>query len=889
MSIRPPSDTDLSQRALALFDDLLDLDDAPRQARLDRLAADDPALHARVRALLRADAHAAGVLEHRPETLFPDAGDEPDDGLVGHRIGPWRIMGIVGRGGMGAVYRGERADGEFRQAAAIKLIRRGLDRPELRRRFLRERQILAQLRHPNIATLLDGGVTEQGAPYFAMEFIDGLPIDAWCEEHRADLPTRVRLFLQVCHAVQHAHQNLTVHRDLKPSNILVTPDGQARLLDFGIAKLLEDDAEDADGTTVDRPFTPEYAAPEQLRGEAVTTATDLYSLGVVLYALLAGTHPLGITSRAAARSPAALLGREPESLPRAAQRIEPEAALTRGLSPKGLAEALRGDLAAILHRCLQPDPARRYASAEALGQDLKAWLDGRAVSATRGERVYRLRKFAWRNRYAVSAGLAAFAAIGIALALALWQAREARVQARHAQANAQAAQNHARNALSTRNFAVSLLSSASPLKSARGTQTTAVELLQAAAQRVDNELGQAPESQAELRATIGASLYQLGDRDGGIALIERGLAQMEELRLRGLPRVEALQARAIARRESGDDDGAERDVRAALAQLAGVGGDQRLQRIKLRTLLSTITTLRGRLHEALALNRDTLADRTALLGKDHEETAVDWNNLANAHLRVDECALAQSGFEHADAILVRHKGVDFPRRVWPLMGVAAARMCRGDAIALAGQALDEAERVMLAGLGADHPISVSLLANRGSVQLRQGDPAGAQRFYEQALAKARVHHDANLHQLQSQLGISLLQQGRTQAALVHLVPAVEAMAHDRVTSEPALNRAQAALGRARFLAGQQADGEREIRAVLDRLTKAGFAATDDYGEAANDLAYVLAASGRTVEAATWQARAYATLVRVYGATHPRTRALAPGVAKVALPVAAAVR
>ena len=891
------STTDLSQRALALFDALLDLEAADRDARLARLAGEDARLHAQVLALLRADALEAGVLEHRPDTLFPGGHDDGEDPMLGRRIGPWRIVGIIGRGGMGAVYRGERADGEFHQQAAIKLIRRGLDHPELRRRFLRERQILASLRHPNIATLLDGGVTEQGAPYFAMEFIDGLPIDAWCDEHHAGLHARVRLFLQVCHAVQHAHQSLTVHRDLKPSNILVTPDGQARLLDFGIAKLLEDDADE--GSTVDRPFTPEYAAPEQLRGEPVTTATDLYSLGVVLFALLSGAHPLGVTSREAARSPGLMLGREPESLVRAAQRIDMEAAQRRGLSPRALAVALRGDLAAILQRCLQPDPARRYSSAEALGQDLKAWLDGRAVSATRGERWYRLRKFAWRHRLVVAAGLGAFAAIGVALGVALWQAREARLQAQRAEANARAAQVLAQQARSTRDFAVSLLSSASPLQSARGTQTTAVDLLQAAAHRVDDELGQAPQAQAELRATIGTSLYQLGDREGGVGLIERGLAQMEHLRMTGLPRVDALQARAIARRESGDDDGAQRDVREALALLDRLPGDQRLQRIKLRTLLATIATVRGQLHEAIGLNRANLGARTALLGVDHEDTAVDWNNLANAHLRVDECAQAQAGFEHADAILVRHKGVDFPRRVWPLLGVAAARMCSGRSIALAGTALDEAERVMRAGLGPEHPIGVSLLANRGTLRMRLGDPAGAQRFYETALVQARIHHDGNLHQLQGQLGISLLQQGQVAAALAQLAPAVDAMARDRVGSEPALNRTRAALGLARFLersgrtgaidAAQRLAAEREIRAALGRLAQAGFTATDDYAESAHDLTRVLAASDRPREAALWATRAHDTLVRVYGPAHPRTRALVPDVAALPSTAVAARR
>ena len=229
---------DRTRRALSLFDELVDLEQAARAPVLSKLLAEDAALHAEVNKLLEADAR-DGMLEQPMLSLLPSSA--PDDVDAPERIGPWRVTGIAGRGGMGAVYLGERDDGQFNQRAAIKLIRLGMDTPQLRARFLRERQILAALQHPNIATLLDGGVTETGAPYFAMERVEGVPIDSWSDARKATLRERVRVFLQVCAAVQHAHQNLIVHRDLKPANILIDASGQAKLLDFGIAKLLDGD------------------------------------------------------------------------------------------------------------------------------------------------------------------------------------------------------------------------------------------------------------------------------------------------------------------------------------------------------------------------------------------------------------------------------------------------------------------------------------------------------------------------------------------------------------------------------------------------------------------------------------------------------------------------
>ncbi|MGV3620307.1 MAG: protein kinase domain-containing protein [Archangium sp.] len=401
------ADDDRSRRALDLFDELVELDADARERALGELR--DPRLRVEVEALLEADARHDGVLERDVATLLPDADEWPA------RIGPWRITGIAGRGGMGAVYLGERADGQFQQRAAIKLIRLGMDTPQLRARFLRERQILAALEHPHIATLLDGGVTDTGAPYFAMQRVEGQPINAWSDERKLTIRQRVELFLQVCAAVQHAHQNLIVHRDLKPANILIEHDGRAKLLDFGIAKLLDDGID----ATKERPHTPDYAAPEQMTGGSITTATDVFSLGVVLHGLLCGRPPREAT----------------EPLSRAVTNTSEDMARARGVSSKQqLAREVRGDLSAIVQHCLEEDPARRYASVNALAEDLRAWLDGRPVTARNPTRSYLLKKFVARNRFGVAAATVLLLAIIGGVAGVLWQAGKARKSAAEAQA-----------------------------------------------------------------------------------------------------------------------------------------------------------------------------------------------------------------------------------------------------------------------------------------------------------------------------------------------------------------------------------------------------------------------------------------------------------------------
>lgn len=467
------------RRALAIFDEVADLGDAEREARLGELCAGDDALLSQVRALLAADSTDgepfSGSATEWGEALANTAGDDAQDRMLGRGIGAWRIVGVVGRGGMGAVYAVERSDGAYAQRAALKLIRASADTPAARERFLRERQILAQLQHPNIATLLDGGISAEGEPYFVMELVDGVPIDRWCDERGLGLRERVLLFLQALDAVRFAHRNLVVHRDLKPSNLLVDADGRVKLLDFGIAKQLVD----ADATaTMDRALTFHYASPEQLHDAPITTASDIWQLGVILYRLLSGAHPFGLDHATPVAKQLRQLEHEPEPLTRSAAQAGTEQAAQRGgLTPDSLARALRGNLAQIVQTCLRRDPEARYASADALGNDLKAWLDNRPIAAVRISRGERAKLWLRRNRVLAASAAAVLVALLAGTGVALWQAHAAREQAR-------IAQRESANARATMQFLTDTLAAASP-EQAMSKEVSVRQLLERAQAQLD--------------------------------------------------------------------------------------------------------------------------------------------------------------------------------------------------------------------------------------------------------------------------------------------------------------------------------------------------------------------------------------------------------------------
>ena len=397
------------RRAGDIFDAIADLPRMQRQARLVELCGDDEGLRAKVERLLAADASQTEPFtgDGARWSLAMAAGSAPDaEAWRGRRIGAWQIVGVLGHGGMGVVYEVRRDDQAYDQRAALKLIRIGADTPVVRERFLRERQTLAQLQHPNIASLIDGGFTDDGDPWFVMEYVDGQPIDTWCDAHALDQRARTELFGQVLDAVQYAHRNLVVHRDLKPSNILVDDAGRVKLLDFGVAKQLQGSG---DATVGARALTLEYASPEQLNVAPITTATDIWQLGVVLYRLLCGVHPFGITQDTPLPRQLEQLGREPDT------------------------RALQGDLAGIVRGCLQRAPEHRYPSVDALAEDLARWRTHRPLRVSSPGPWRRATLWLLRNRGLAAATAGITIAVLAGTAASLWQAAEARRQGEHAQ------------------------------------------------------------------------------------------------------------------------------------------------------------------------------------------------------------------------------------------------------------------------------------------------------------------------------------------------------------------------------------------------------------------------------------------------------------------------
>ena len=515
----------------ALFDEALDLDAAARRALLDRTCADDPDLRHEVERLLQAEADTPTFLEvpaaDYAAPMLPHALNDLHVDEEGIQVGAYRLVREIGRGGMGRVFLAERADGQFEQQVALKLIRAGLASEALRRRFLQERQILARLHHPGIARLLDGGTTDSGQPYLVMEHVEGQPIHVYCDAKRLSITARLRLFGKVCAAVQYAHQNFVVHRDLKPSNILVTDQGDVKLLDFGIAKLLLDDEEALTQTGLPA-MTPEYAAPEQIRGGPITAATDVYSLGVILYELLSGHRPYRVKSLSPADiervicetepprpSTAATQTEELDAHDKEARVITPEAvSQARSTQPERLQRRLIGDLDMIVAKALAKEPDRRYATAAQLGQDLKRHLAGLTVEARGDTLQYRVRKFVRRHRWGVAV------AVTFVLLLAGY-AMTVTVQAAQITQERNRAQLEAEKSARVTEYLLGLFEGSDP-SVAQGDTITARELLARGVARAD-ALADQPDVQATLLGATGRIHFNLGNLEQAEVLLRRAL------------------------------------------------------------------------------------------------------------------------------------------------------------------------------------------------------------------------------------------------------------------------------------------------------------------------------------------------------------------------------
>jgi eukaryotic-like serine/threonine-protein kinase len=622
-----------------LFEQAMDLPAAERAAFLERSCAGDDALRSEVEAMLAADVRAArektglgGAAPDLLRALNDDERDEQRDRLVGLRLGHWRLLREIGRGGMGAVYLAERDDGEYTQQAAIKLVRPGWDVGELLQRFRAERQILATLNHPNIARLLDGGVSDDGKPYLVLEYIEGSGIGRYCNEHQLGIEARLRLFLTVCEAVTHAHRRLVVHRDLKPSNIMIDTSGQVKLLDFGIAKLIE-----ADGgvtATSARMFTPEYAAPEQVRGEAVTTGVDVYALGLLLFDLLTGRRPYGATATTPAAYEQAILTQEPQRPSQAAVQDDAEAATrsaehaaARNLDPAQLSALLRGDLDAIVLKALRKEPEQRYASVAEFAGDILCHLQRQPVAARRGNLRYRMTRFL--QRHALATALAALAVFSLlaGLGVALWQADVARDERDLAR----------REALKSRQalkFMAGVFQLADPSESL-GKSITAVDLLRKGRLDIEAQLHDEPEVRAELLISLGDAYMGLGLSKDAKSLYQAALSDargLESPRLMGT----AMSALSHAINRLGDHAASEAMKREALElPLASDVAGETL-RAELEMGLGTLVSARSGFPEAEVWFRQGRERYRRATGQTHWESVIPFSSLLHSTGRAAE-------------------------------------------------------------------------------------------------------------------------------------------------------------------------------------------------------------------------------------------------------------
>jgi eukaryotic-like serine/threonine-protein kinase len=755
----------------ALLDQALGLPIDQRSTLLDRVGRDDPALRERLEQLLAADAAAGDFLDDGANAWLP-TGPMPVHGTdagaldVEARVGPYRVTGELGRGGMGIVYRAERADGEFAQVVAVKLVQRGPHGDETAARFRRERQILAQLNHRSIARLLDGGLHTDGRPYFAMELVDGEPITTYCDRHRLSIDGRVRLFKRVCDAVQYAHGRLIVHRDLKPANIFVSTTGDLKLLDFGIAKLLSDDdtVQAAELTHPGlRPLTPAYAAPEQLRGEPVSTAADVYTLGVILFELLTGRRPHECASSGVDRTaldagpprPSNVVVLEDHDDARSIDEI----AHARSVAPRALAARLAGDLDAIVLKALRREPRDRYIGAGALGDDLERFLQGRPVAARPDDRRYRAGKFVRRHRVGIAIAASLVVSLVGGLAATAWQARAKTLEAQKAEA--------------VKAFLVSIFQGADPVHAA-GRNITLRQVLDEGAERVQRDLASQPAVQGELLTVLAGVYTELGIGDRATPLTDQARAIHERLYgADSAPVATNLRQQANLALLRGDADAADRFAREALEKHRRAHGNLHQDVAEDLEVLGDAARQRGRLADALVGIEESLRIRRAIYGNEHTLVAASLNDLAVMKTALGRYEESAALYNQAIDLRRRLLGRQHPLVALNVHNFGVLQLLRGElqqAAGLSQEALDRFRRLYgedhqltmaartnlvaidrvlgrydaaEAGIrtvldswartqGPDHPNAIGALTNLGQVYRDRGDPARAEEILRDA-------------------------------------------------------------------------------------------------------------------------------------------------------------
>ncbi len=828
---------DSFERADSIFEAALDLPPEERPAFLAESCGDDQELHALLQRLL-AGAEDEATDGDLTEPLLAGgafrglfgaalrrelAGDDaplPE----GTRIGRYRVLRELGRGGMAVVYLAERADGGFDQQLAIKLLQRGFESGELLARFEQERQILAAARHPGIARLLDGGVSDDGRPFLAMEYVEGLPIDQHADLHRLTVRERVRLLVQVGRAIEDAHRNLVIHRDIKPSNILVTAGGHAKLLDFGIAKLWNPQAPGDLTRTASRLLTPAYASPEQIAGRPVTTASDVYQLGMLLYVLLAGCLPyrsLEGNAASAGEAARAIVHDEPLRLTASLTSGTGHEAEARGTTPSRLRRELAGDLETIVSTALRKEPERRYASVAQLLDDLERYLEGRPVGARPDTLVYRFVKFGSRHRAAVAtAAVALFLLAGVAIAYTL-RLRSERDRAERAAAEATQVAEFLRGL-----FAIS-----APTRSA-GELVTARQLLDQGAARIDRELRGQPDLEADMMTLMGQVYGELAHYTEARSLLERAVA--------------------LRRQYPGPE---RRDLASSLQALARVRGES-----------GALKEARGLYREALAIREANAASRPLEGHGGDADLGRTLDGLGHVLALEGKYSLASHLHRRAVVLLERARGPRDPDLGLALRGLGFA-LRRSNRPREARPVLVRALDILRARYGSEHPYSTETQVELGVALRGLHDLDGA---LEQLggvlpfLERAYGPDHPKVAFAMTELGLAQSERGKAERAIPLLERAVRIRETALGPGHPDTATSLIALGRAQWLHGDLEPALARFEKARAILEPAVGADHPDLSVVFDCMAAILKQLGRLAEARPFYEKALAIRQKTFG-------------------------
>jgi eukaryotic-like serine/threonine-protein kinase len=792
----------------AEFDAFIDLSESEKQKRLENLREENPQLYKDLKQLLESADDSQNFLEEGRDqylnNLFKDLAAESDseteENFVPRKVGSYKLLKPIGRGGMGNVYLAERADGSFERKVAIKLVRTELNNSEVKRRFNREKQIQASLDHPSIARLYDASTDEFGVPFLVMEYVDGKPITTYSEENQLSIRQRIELFISVCHAVQFAHQNLIIHRDLKPSNILVNPEGECKLLDFGIAKLLDQNGDLPELTQSGHQyFSMKYAAPEQIQNRPVNTLTDVYSLGVLLYKLLTGSLPYSITDQTKYGDFERKICDEPVPKPSSIVR-----------ESKDQFRQLQGDMDNIILKALEKSPERRYPSAEALADDLKRYLDNLPVSARPVGIIYRSRKFVQRNKMVSS-----FAAVLLFTIISglFYHTTEISKERDRAELQRDLAELETAKTAKVSEFVVGLFEQSDPYSNSGNDELTVGNLLAQGRERIET-LDEAPLVQAEMNIVLARVHRSLAEHETAHELSERALTilneqaspdsvslakawTMQAYTLSSLGRygeAEEAHRKALELTNPGNKPAvAERLNNLGLAafSLGRMSESQRLlkEALDLRReelpesaeLASSLNNLalvlaaQDRHEEAEPLYRNALELRRSVLGEEHPSTTYSMTNLATLLEQMNRLEEAEAGYREALRLRRIIFDDDHPAVASVLYQIGWLQSRRGQ-LTQARFHLEEALDIRSRVLGSDHPSTAVILNAVAVVARDMGETDQAEEWLRQALSIYRSvfgesHHDIAL--VIANLGQTMQVKGNSEEAERLLLQALE--------------------------------------------------------------------------------------------------------------------